>query len=183
MTGASVTFPRARVSEVGERGADTRFFATPTPCGPVSTCPYLAVIWALLWPNRPGCSRSAIGTSWSSQSFYATMSSSAGSCRISVPWRPTPASARHGAPDSMAVWYLENQGPNFASCEYFRRQAGVPLQNYCVAVDFGQSVDNSVVQRVILRVYKKGSNDQYLHNFDVLPSSDMLVFWYLLFGI
>jgi len=83
----------------------------------------------------------------------------------------------------MAVWYLENQGPNFASCEYFRRQAGVPLQNYCVAVDFGQSVDNSVVQRVILRVYKKGSNDQYLHNFDVLPSSDMLVFWYLLFGI
>ena len=75
------------------------------------------------------------------------------------------------------------RGPNFASCEYFRRQAGVPLQNYCVAVDFGQSVDNSVVQRVILRVYKKGSNDQYLHNFDVLPSSDMLVFWYLLFGI
>jgi len=50
--------------------------------------------------------------------------------------------ARRGHDDlviavSMAVWYLENQGPNFASWEYFRRLAGAPLENYCVAVDFG----------------------------------------------
>ena len=58
--------------------------------------------------------------------------------------------ARRGHDDlviavSMGGWYLENQGPNFASWEYFRRQAGVPLQSYCVAVDFGQSVDNCAI--------------------------------------
>src|SRR5215468_8902842 len=58
--------------------------------------------------------------------------------------------ARRGHDDlviavSMAVWYLENQGPNFASWEYFRRLAGAPLENYCVAVDFGQSVDNCAI--------------------------------------
>jgi len=31
----------------------------------------------------------------------ATTPSSAGSCRISVPWRPTPVPARHGAPDEV----------------------------------------------------------------------------------
>ena len=46
---------------------------------------------------------------------------------------------------SMAVWYLENPGPNMAIWELYRRQAGVPLKNYCVAVDFGQSVDNCAI--------------------------------------
>ena len=58
--------------------------------------------------------------------------------------------ARRGHDDlviavSMGGWYLENQGPNCESWEYFRRQAGVPLQSYCVAVDFGQSVDNCAI--------------------------------------
>src|SRR5215813_9644563 len=58
--------------------------------------------------------------------------------------------ARRGHDDlvisvSMPAWYLENQGPNFASWERFRRQAGAPLQSYCVAVDFGQSVDNCAI--------------------------------------
>jgi len=58
--------------------------------------------------------------------------------------------ARRGHDDlviavSMAVWYLENPGPNMAIWELARRQAGVPLENYCVAVDFGQSVDNCAI--------------------------------------
>jgi hypothetical protein len=58
--------------------------------------------------------------------------------------------ARRGHDDlviagSMAVWHLENPGPNMASWELYRRRAGVPLQNYCVAVDFGQSVDNCAI--------------------------------------
>jgi hypothetical protein len=46
---------------------------------------------------------------------------------------------------SMAVWYLENPGPNMGLWEYYRRRAGAPLENYCVAVDFGQSVDNCAI--------------------------------------
>jgi len=58
--------------------------------------------------------------------------------------------ARRGHDDlviavSMAVWYLENPGPNMAIWELARRRAGVPLENYCVAVDFGQSVDNCAI--------------------------------------
>ena len=58
--------------------------------------------------------------------------------------------ARRGHDDlviavSMAVWYLENPGPNMGFWELARRQAGVPLENYCVAVDFGQSVDNCAI--------------------------------------
>jgi hypothetical protein len=58
--------------------------------------------------------------------------------------------ARRGHDDlaiavSMAVWYLENPGPNMGILEFYRRQAGVPLENYCVAVDFGQSVDNCAI--------------------------------------
>src|SRR5215472_7401862 len=58
--------------------------------------------------------------------------------------------ARRGHDDlviavSMAVWYLENPGPNMGIWEFYRRQAGVPLENYCVAVDFGQSVDNCAI--------------------------------------
>ena len=58
--------------------------------------------------------------------------------------------ARRGHDDlviavSMAVWYLENPGPNMGLLEYYRRLAGVPLENYCVAVDFGQSVDNCAI--------------------------------------
>ena len=43
---------------------------------------------------------------------------------------------------SMAGLYLANPGPNMGIWEFYRRQAGAPLENYCVAVDFGQSVDN-----------------------------------------
>ena len=58
--------------------------------------------------------------------------------------------ARRGHDDlviavSMAVWYLENPVPDMAIWELARRQAGVPLENYCVAVDFGQSVDNCAI--------------------------------------
>ena len=58
--------------------------------------------------------------------------------------------ARRGHDDlviavSMAVWYLENPGPNMGLWELARRRAGVPLENYCVAVDFGQSVDNCAI--------------------------------------
>jgi hypothetical protein len=58
--------------------------------------------------------------------------------------------ARRGHDDlaiavSMAVWHLENPGPNMEILEFYRRQAGVPLENYCVAVDFGQSVDNCAI--------------------------------------
>ena len=58
--------------------------------------------------------------------------------------------ARRGHDDlviavSMAVWHLENPGPNMGLWELARRQAGVPLENYCVAVDFGQSVDNCAI--------------------------------------
>ena len=58
--------------------------------------------------------------------------------------------ARRGHDDlviavSMADWYLENPGPNMGLWEFYRRQAGVPLENYCVAVDFGQSVDNCAI--------------------------------------
>src|SRR5215468_10546065 len=58
--------------------------------------------------------------------------------------------ARRGHDDlvialSMAVWYLENPGPNMGFWELCRREAGVPLENYCVAVDFGQSVDNCAI--------------------------------------
>ena len=58
--------------------------------------------------------------------------------------------ARRGHDDlviavSMAVWYLENPGPNMGLWEFYRRQAGAPLENYCVAVDFGQSVDNCAI--------------------------------------
>jgi len=58
--------------------------------------------------------------------------------------------ARRGHDDlvsavSMAVCYLENPGPNMGIWELYRRQAGVPLENYCVAVDFGQSVDNCAI--------------------------------------
>jgi hypothetical protein len=58
--------------------------------------------------------------------------------------------ARRGHDDlviavSMAVWYLENPGPNMGIWELYRRQAGAPLENYCVAVDFGQSVDNCAI--------------------------------------
>jgi hypothetical protein len=58
--------------------------------------------------------------------------------------------ARRGHDDlaiavSMAVWHLENPGPNMGIWEFYRRQAGVPLENYCVAVDFGQSVDNCAI--------------------------------------
>lgn len=58
--------------------------------------------------------------------------------------------ARRGHDDlaiavSMAVWHLENPGPNMAIWDLYRRQAGVPLENYCVAVDFGQSVDNCAI--------------------------------------
>jgi hypothetical protein len=71
-----------------------------------------------------------------------TMATDAGSGET---WR-----ARRGHDDlvisvSMPAWYLENQGPNFASWEYFRRQAGASLESYCVAVDFGQSVDNCAI--------------------------------------
>src|SRR5215469_3857724 len=56
--------------------------------------------------------------------------------------------ARRGHDDlviavSMAVWYLENPGPNMGLWEYYRRQAGAPLENYCVAVDFGQSASTT----------------------------------------
>ena len=58
--------------------------------------------------------------------------------------------ARRGHDDlviavSMAGWYLENPGPNMGIWELYRRRAGVPLENYCVAVDFGQSVDNCAI--------------------------------------
>src|SRR5215831_437653 len=58
--------------------------------------------------------------------------------------------ARRGHDDlviagSMAVWYLENPGPNMGIWEVYRRRAGEPLENYCVAVDFGQSVDNCAI--------------------------------------
>src|SRR6516164_4113464 len=58
--------------------------------------------------------------------------------------------ARRGHDDlviavSMAVWYLENPGPNMGLWEFYRRRAGAPLENYCVAVDFGQSVDNCAI--------------------------------------
>jgi hypothetical protein len=58
--------------------------------------------------------------------------------------------ARRGHDDlviagSMAVWYLENPGPNMWISELYRRWAGAPLENYCVAVDFGQSVDNCAI--------------------------------------
>ena len=58
--------------------------------------------------------------------------------------------ARRGHDDlvisvSMAVLYLENPGPNMGFWELCRRQAGAPLENYCVAVDFGQSVDNCAI--------------------------------------
>jgi hypothetical protein len=58
--------------------------------------------------------------------------------------------ARRGHDDlviavSMAAWHLENPGPNMAILEFYRRRAGVPLENYCVAVDFGQSVDNCAI--------------------------------------
>ena len=46
---------------------------------------------------------------------------------------------------SMPVWYLENPGPNMGIWELYRRWAGEPLENYCVAVDFGQSVDNCAI--------------------------------------
>jgi hypothetical protein len=58
--------------------------------------------------------------------------------------------ARRGHDDlaiavSMAVWYLENPGPNMAIWELYRRDAGGPLENYCVAVDLGQSIDNCAI--------------------------------------
>ena len=58
--------------------------------------------------------------------------------------------ARRGHDDlviavSMADWCLENPGPNMGLWEFYRRLAGVPLENYCVAVDFGQSVDNCAI--------------------------------------
>src|SRR5215467_16393303 len=58
--------------------------------------------------------------------------------------------ARRGHDDlviavSMAVWYLEDRGPNRAILELYRGEANVPLENYCVAVDFGQSVDNCAI--------------------------------------
>jgi hypothetical protein len=58
--------------------------------------------------------------------------------------------ARRGHDDlviavSMAVWYLENPGPNMGIWEFYRRRAGAPLENYCVAVDFGQTVDNCAI--------------------------------------
>src|SRR5215472_12430465 len=58
--------------------------------------------------------------------------------------------ARRGHDDlaiavAMPVWYLENPGPNMGIWELYRRQAGVSLENYCVAVDFGQSVDNCAI--------------------------------------
>jgi len=58
--------------------------------------------------------------------------------------------ARRGHDDlvisvSMAGLYLENPGPNMGIWELYRRQAGAPLENYCVAVDFGQSVDNCAI--------------------------------------
>ena len=58
--------------------------------------------------------------------------------------------ARRGHDDlviavSMAGLYLENPGPNMGIWELCRRQAGAPLENYCVAVDFGQSVDNCAI--------------------------------------
>jgi hypothetical protein len=58
--------------------------------------------------------------------------------------------ARRGHDDlaiavSMAVWHLENPGPNMGIWELYRRWAGAPLDNYCVAVDFGQSVDNCAI--------------------------------------
>src|SRR5262244_969355 len=58
--------------------------------------------------------------------------------------------ARRGHDDlvsavSMAVLYLENPGPNMGIWELYRRWAGAPLENYCVAVDFGQSVDNCAI--------------------------------------
>ena len=58
--------------------------------------------------------------------------------------------ARRGHDDlaiavSMAVWYLENPGPNMGILEFYRRRAGAPHKNYCVAVDFGQSVDNCAI--------------------------------------
>ena len=46
---------------------------------------------------------------------------------------------------SMAGLYLANPGPNMGIWEFYRRQAGAPLENYCVAVDFGQSVDNCAI--------------------------------------
>jgi hypothetical protein len=58
--------------------------------------------------------------------------------------------ARQGHDDlviavAMAVWYLENPGSFWQIMELYRRQAGVRLENYCVAVDFGQSVDNCAI--------------------------------------
>ena len=58
--------------------------------------------------------------------------------------------ARRGHDDlaiavSMAVWHLENPGPDMGIWELYRRWAGAPLDNYCVAVDFGQSVDNCAI--------------------------------------
>ena len=41
--------------------------------------------------------------------------------------------------------YLENPGPNMGIWELYRRWAGAPLENYCVAVDFGHSVDNCAI--------------------------------------
>jgi len=58
--------------------------------------------------------------------------------------------ARRGHDDlviavSIALWYLENPGSFWRIMELYRRQAGVRLENYCVAVDFGQSVDNCAI--------------------------------------
>jgi len=58
--------------------------------------------------------------------------------------------ARRGHDDlviavAMAVWYLENPGSFWQIMELYRRRAGVRLENYCVAVDFGQSVDNCAI--------------------------------------
>src|SRR5215472_17693994 len=46
---------------------------------------------------------------------------------------------------SMGGFYLKTPGPNTGIWEFYRSQAGAPLENYCVAVDFGQSVDNCAI--------------------------------------
>src|SRR6516165_7845421 len=70
------------------------------------------------------------------------MSSAAGTGET---WRARRAHDDLVSAVSMAVWYLENPGPNMGIWELYRRQAGEPLENYCVAVDFGQSVDNCAI--------------------------------------
>ena len=44
-----------------------------------------------------------------------------------------------------AKWAKSRQSARVGIWELYRRWAGVPLENYCVAVDFGQNVDNCAI--------------------------------------